>query len=227
MRLVVPMLLLCVACTDFDTPAELVKPTILAVIADPPIVTTGSSSTLDTIVVDRTGVLTDLTVTYELIETYSGVAPIGSLEQDESGVRYVAPDPVPELPDDALPVDTIRVTVEGSGETPLFAEKGMLIGDAETTNPTLTALAIGDDDGLAGSVAVAADETRALEVSIDPAPGEDATYAWYSAVGEIEDYQSNPAEIVLPADATSGWLYVVVRDGVGGVAWRATELSVE
>ena len=47
--------ILATACTDFATPAELQKTTILAVVADPPITPPGAQSRLELVVVDASG----------------------------------------------------------------------------------------------------------------------------------------------------------------------------
>ena len=84
-----------------------------------------------------------------------------------------------------------------------------------------------DADGLAGPLTLARNTPVAIDVAIEPAAGEDARFAWYSSAGEIERYQSTPAELVAAEDAGRGWLFVVVRDGLGGVAWHGVEVTVE
>ncbi len=228
MRLAVVLLsVLLAACTDFATPASLEKPTILAVTAEPPVVAAGEASRLDTVVVDGSGVLIGLTRTYALIETYPGVAPLGRLEEDDLGVRYIAPDPVPARPGNPPPLDTVQITIDGVGATPLTAIKVMVIAPISTRNPVITGLTIGPSDGMTGTVVVRRGETLPLMVVTDPPPGDQARFAWYTIAGTIERYQSNPAELVVDDEAESGWLFVAVRDGQGGVAWRGTELSVE
>ena len=230
MRLaVVPLFVLATAaCTDFATPAQLEKPLILAITADPPLVVAGGQSQLDAVVVDGDGVKTGLTTRYRLIETYDGVAPIGRLDDSAAPVRYLAPDPVPSLPGNAPPIDTIEVTIDGLPDGPLTALKVMGVAPVETANPRITALTIGDGDGLAeGPLTVRRGDRRALTLTVDPPPSDDASFAWYTVAGTIEKYQSNPCELVVGDEARSGWLFVVVRDGLGGVAWRGVELRVE
>lgn len=224
---VAPCVVLSIACTDFATPAELEKPTILAVTADPPVVAAGGDARLDTVVVDGSGVLTGLTTSYRLVETYAGVAPIGRLAVDGGVTRYVAPDEVPTLPGGAPPIDTVEVTIDGAGDRPMTALKAMAVAPAATANPTIARLGVGDGDGLAGPLRVRHGDTLALEVATDPPADEAARFAWYTVAGEIERYQSNPCELIVGDEARSGWLFVVVRDGKGGVAWRGVELQVE
>jgi hypothetical protein len=220
------LLALAAGCTDFATPAELTKPTILAITADPPIVAPGASSVLDTVVVDRNGVMDGLTQRQVLVETYPGIAPMGRLEETGGEVRYVAPDPVPELPENTLPLDSVQIDIDTPDGT-LRAVKVMVVADTTSANPTLSRLTINGADALAGPVTLERNAKVAVDVGTDPAPGEDARFAWYSSVGEIEKYQSNPTELVASEDAGSGWIFVVVRDGVGGVAWRGVQVTVQ
>ena len=74
--------------------------------------------------------------------------------------------------------------------------------------------------------AVARGATVALAVTTTPATTADARFAWYTPVGDIKLYQSNPCELAVPMDAVSGPLIVVIRDGLGGVAWRQIAVTV-
>ncbi len=225
-RLAVVLLVGAAACTDFATPAELTKPTILAITAEPPVVAPGASSVLETIVVDAGGVMTGLTQRHQLIETYPGVPPMGRVERVGDEVRYVAPDPIPELPDNALPLDSVQIEID-TPEGTLRAIKVMPVTTVTAANPTITRLTVGDADGLAGPLTLARNTPVAIDVAIEPAAGEDARFAWYSSAGGIERYQSTPAELVAAEEARQGWLFVVVRDGAGGVAWHGVEVTVE
>lgn len=221
--------LLAAGCTDFATPAELTKPTILAITAEPPVVAPGASAVLETVVVDGSGVLDGLTQRHALVETYPGVPPMGRLEDDGGVLRYVAPDPVPALPDDAPPLDSVQIDVDTPAGT-LRAVKLMLVTDAvATANPVISRLTIGDTDVIAapGPIVLARETAVAIDVAIDPPAGDDARFAWYSSAGLIERYQSTPSELVAAEDARGGWLFVVVRDGLGGVAWHGVPVTVE
>jgi hypothetical protein len=214
------------ACTDFATPAELTKPTILAITADPPIVAPGASAVLETVVIDAGGVMLGLTERHALVETYPGIPPMGRLEQVGDEVRYIAPDPVPPLPDNAPPLDSVQFEID-TPEGTLRAIKVMPVAAVTATNPVISRLTVGDSDALAGPLTLARDAALAIEVAIEPPAGGDARYAWYTSAGLIEKYQSTPAELVAAEDARRGWLFVVVRDGVGGVAWHGVEVTVE
>lgn len=226
MRRAFALLLLLPACGDFPTPAELTKPTILAVIADPPLVAEGESTTLSVVVAGPEGPMTPETADWALAETFSGVPPIGALVANGDGTAtYTAPEELPELPDGVVPVDSVQLDVT-AGDLTLTSIKAVVITDVPAANPAITSMVVGEVDAENG-MHVAARVAYPLEVAVDPEAGEDTKYAWYSTVGEIVDYQSNPAELVAADEPGDGWLFVVVRDGRGGVVVRGVALTVE
>jgi len=216
------------ACTDFPTPAELTKPTVLAIVADPPLVHTGDGSDLTVVLAGPDGPMAPEVVEWTLVETLPGVTPFGTVEAvGSAGARYTAPDPVPPQPDDAPPIATVQATVT-AGEETIVVVKGMLVADVPSANPTISALTIGGQVVEGEEVTLTRGETAALEVGTDPVAGDDAFYAWYATAGTIEQYQSNPCEIAVTDEAPdSGWIFAVVRDGRGGVAWRGLHATVE
>ena len=121
------------------------------------------------------------------------------------------------------PLDSVQATIT-AGDTSVVVVKGVLIADLPSANPAVTALMV-DGDAADDGLTIDAGATYPLELATDPAPGDDATFAWYSTVGEIALYQSNPTELVA-GDAGDGWLFVVMRDGRGGVAWRGVSVEV-
>ncbi len=217
------------ACGDFPTPAELTKPTILAVIAEPPLVSEGQSTELSVVVAGPDGPMTPDEAVYALTETLPGVPPFGTLEDHGDGTAtYTAPDPLPELPEDAPPFDSVQLSVT-AGEDTITAVKAIAVADFVLENPRITSMVVGEVEAEDGQH-IASDVVYPIAVEIAPPASEDASYAWYSTVGGIEQYQSNPAELVGAEEAGDGWLFVVVRDGVmglGGVGWRGVRLTVE
>lgn len=223
-RLALILAVLAAACTDFATPNQLEKPTIVAVVSDPPIVPPGGTAAVSVVLADASGVVLAPPTSWSLVEAYPGVAPLGTISGDAAGATYTAPATLPDR-GDIPPVDTASVTVE-TATGPLTAIKAMAVIDVAATNPALTALDVGGASGLAGAT-VTRGATVALSVTTDPATGEDARFAWYTPVGDIKYYQSNPCELVVPSDAQSGPLIVVVRDGKGGVVWKQIALTVQ
>ncbi len=222
-RLALLLVLATTACTDFATPNQLAKPTIVAVVSDPPIVPPGGTAAVTVVLADASGVVLAPPTAWALIEAYPGVAPLGTIRGDAAGATYTAPATLPDR-GDIPPVDTASVTVD-TAVGPLTAIKAMPVIDVAAANPTLAALDVGGASGLSGAT-VARGAKVALSVTTEPAASGDATYAWYTPVGDIQYYQSNPCELEVPTDAQSGPLIVVVRDGKGGVVWKQIALTV-
>lgn len=212
-------------CTDFASPAELTKPTVLAVIADPPIVAPGATTTLTVAMAGPDGPLEPDAVSWRVVETLPGIPPFGAVAAaDGVSATYTAPTEVPELPEDALPIDSVEATITAGGEQ-VVVIKAVAVVDVEAANPTITAVVLGDE-AVVDAATVARGQVVELTVATDPEPGENATFAWYTTAGTIDQYQSNPTELVGADETRDGWLFVVVRDGLGGVAWRGVEVSV-
>ncbi|MEZ4401036.1 MAG: hypothetical protein R3B06_13510 [Kofleriaceae bacterium] len=212
------------ACTDFATPNQLERATIIAVVAEPPVVQPGDATELTVVVADATGVI-ERPATWTLTETFPGVAPLGTLTGAGASATYRAPTTLPDRGPDIPPIDTAAVTVD-TADGRLTAIKAVAVVPTTTANPRITALTVGGADATAAAVPVTRGQTVTVQVTTDPATGDDARFAWYSPVGDIQYYQSNPCDLVVADDAVTGPLIVVVRDGQGGVVWRQIELQV-
>lgn len=217
-------LALAAGCESFPTPAQLDHATVLAVIADPPVMPPGGTSKLSVFVADHGGLIAPATA-WTVVSTFDGVAPIGTVTADGDGrATYHAPDPIPALPPKVPPVDSVQVTVMSDPQVVAIKLVGVE-GGVVSANPAITDVTV--DGGSAGSaVTVPVGGAAALAVATAPAPDEHWTYAWYATVGEIKAYQSNPTMISGGDTPGDGWLFVVVRDGAGGAALRALPLSV-
>jgi hypothetical protein len=213
------------ACTDFATPAELQKTTILAVVSDPPVTPPGAQSRLELVVVDQTGRVPAPASTWRMVETFPGVPPMGTIADNGDGTAsYTAPTNPPAPQGETPPIDSVEIEL-ATMPRPLTVLKAQVVADVPSQNPTLATLTVDGADATAAATARAG-QPSTVAVTIDPPAGKDATYAWYTTLGKIEEYQS--AEATLEAEAAgSGWLFVVVRDGLGGVAWHATPLTVQ
>lgn len=221
-------LLLAAGCTDVAGPAELTKPTILAITAEPPIVAPGASAELTAIVVDGSGAIAGLTQRQKLVVTYPGVPPMGRLEEDSGTVRYIAPDPVPPLLAAEPALDSVQIDIETPDEI-LRTIKVLGVQAGTFANPTLARFTVNGVDALTatGPITLARNAPVTIDVAIEPAATDLARFAWYTSVGLIEEYQSTPTELVASAVAVEGWLFVVVRDGALGLVWRGVEIVVE
>jgi hypothetical protein len=215
---------LAAGCESFPTPAQLDHATVLAVVADPPVVAPGGTSKLSVFVADHGGPITPPTA-WTVVPTYTGVAPMGTITAEaDGGATYRAPDAVPALPPNVPPVDSAQVTVMSDPQ--IVAVKLVAVAAGVTAaNPAITDVTVDGASGAAG-VTVPVGGSAALAVVTDPAPDAHWTYAWYATMGEIKDYQSNPTTITGGAGAGDGFLFVVVRDGAGGAAVTQLPLAV-
>jgi len=207
-------------CEEFATPADLDRPQVIAIIAEPPIVEPGGTSALTIVVVGPDGPIDAPEVEWTVV-TLPGRPRLGRIDADANGVRYVAPAEV-----DGQPTATALEARVRLPDRELVASKLVGIGALALFNPTVTGLAVDDAELAAGPTPIAAGTTVAIEARVEPAPSEDATYSWYSTAGTIERFRSNPTELVVDAEAGPAWLFAVVRDH-GGQALRVAELVVE
>ena len=224
-RWMFPIVALAAACDTFPTPAQLDHATVLAVVADPPIVAPGAHSHLSVVAADHDGPIAP-PIAWAMIASYPQVPPLGTVVGNSDGTAtYTAPDPVPALPPNTPPIDSVEARV--MSDPPVVAVKlvGVAAGVA-SANPRITDVTLDGASVLAGGGSIDAKATGALAVVTDPAPDEHWTYAWYATVGTIDHYQSNPTEIVGADAPVAGWLYVVVRDGAGGAAVASMQVTV-
>lgn len=224
-RAIVAALLLAAAgCNDLATPAELARPQILAVRADPPGLAEGARSELTILVAGPDGTL-DADTTWVVAEPTPEVPAIGTIDIDGDGrVWYVPPDVV------GMPALTsVQATVQIDGGPDLVALKGIGVGlNNSTENPVVEQVIVGGealDDGATATIAVG--ETVSLDVDLSPLPTNDSIVSWYATLGEIELYRRTPTEIVAPEEPGTGTLYVTYRDERGGVDWLSIALVVE
>ncbi len=232
MRRVVPLVAVAVlgacpllgACTDFATPAELTKPTVLAVIADPPIVPPGGSTQLSVVLAGPDGPMQPDATTWTLVETLHGIPPFGEVDAGATGsATYHAPAQVPPLPDGAPPIATVQLVVT-AGDTTVDVLKVLAVVSVPSANPTVASFTL-DGAPLVDGTAIDHGTAHDLAIATDPEATDSAEYAWYATAGKIDQYVSNPTKIVA-GDAGDGWIYAVVRDGKGGVAWQGARVTV-
>lgn len=210
-------------CDEFATPAQLETSQIIAVISDPPVVRPGEFATLSAIVAGPDGEVVGLPTRWESVATFNGSLPLGSVVANADGTAtYTAPtDLDPDLP----PVGTVEVHIDtADGER--VAVKAIGIANLAATNPSLDAIVF-DGVPASASATLATGQTVELAVNITPEPSDDAIYAWYSTVGEIERYQSSPTSMIASDTATEGWVFAVARDGRGGIAWAKLAVTVQ
>ena len=216
------------ACDDFATPAQLMTPTVVGVVAEPPVVRPGNATTLTPLIASPDGPLPPAQASWRLIETLPGVAPFGAVTGHPDGsATYQAPMQVPPLPSGAPPIDSVELALPLAGRQTATL-KAVLVAEVTTANPAIAAVTA-DGAALAAAEGTALELTAGVPVELAvqarPEATDNTRYAWYASIGTIEDYQSNPCSY-LAETAGSGWLYIVVRDGQLGVAWRAIPVVV-
>jgi hypothetical protein len=212
-------------CNDLATPAELARPQILAVRADPPAIPAGSSSELSILIAGPEGTIDDATLSWTVAEPTPELPAIGAIEIDgDERVWYVAPSEV-----GSPSVATVEVSAQVDSESALVALKGIGVGvNNATENPNVDDLVIDGQSFADGdAVTVQRDQVVSLDAVVSPPPTNNAIISWYATLGEIELYRRAPTELIAPAETGEGWLYIVYRDARGGVAWRHVALTVE
>lgn len=214
------------ACTEFATPAELSRPQILAINAEPPIVPPGQSTVLSILVADEDGPIAAPEITWTVTALNPGTLPLGTVADAGAGqALYTAPQEVAENPT----FSSVQAEVQiADRELPLIAIKGIGIGTLPLQNPTLTSFTIGVEDAMTDdSIFVQRGATLEVAITTDPPADDNSAVAWYATIGTIERYQSTPAELLVQDEPGSGWLIAVARNGFGGVIWRAVPILVE
>jgi len=169
------------------------------------------------------GEIGDPTITWSMATEVSGVPPIGEIQVAPDGqARYLAPEAI----DDSPAVGLVRAEV-AIGDTTLVGLKGIVIDSpVPMANPRITEVTVGGSPVAVGDGAtIDSGAPVELGVAFDPGETPDTIYAWYSTAGEIEQYLSNPTELVA-GDPGDGWLFVVVREGAGA-AWRSLAVQVQ
>ncbi len=217
--------LLASGCTDLATPAELVRPQILAVRAVPPGIAEGGVSELSILIAGPAGVIEDAQVSWAVAEPTPELPAIGEIEIDGDGVAWYIPPPRVGSPT----VTTIEATVTVDDSPTLVALKGIGLGlNQPTANPAIADLLVNGDSVEEGvTVTVLQTQTVPLDVLTDPPITSKAIVSWYSTLGEIELFRRTPTEIVAPDEPGEGTLIVTYRDEQGGVVWRTIRLVVE
>jgi hypothetical protein len=211
------------ACDDFRSPSEIVEPQLLGVRVVPPSLAPGEEATVEFLIADVDGPLSDVPVAWEVIDGPGGVPAYGEVRATDDGVVYAAPAEVEgdEVPDLAL--------VQGVFSLPqrdVIAVKTVRIG-ARRDNPQIAQVTI-DGEPIEERGRVAAGAEVELHVEADISLDEATAVTWAASAGELERFLRTPVNWLLPDDATgTAWLYVVVRDGEGGADWAAFAVDID
>ena len=229
-------------CDDLSLPPELTHAQVLAVRADPPALGPAGEADIRLLIAGPDGALTPLAV--------AGVATFGTLDVVEDGastgdasaavLRYRAP----EAPSTEAFDDTLTLAIELDDGTVLQAVKRVHVApnideldDVSPVNPEIVALRIGASEVADGATIDAlpqedidfigdGDDGGFIDIEVMAADGNSDEWqiSWFTTAGTIDRYRSNPSELEISAQPTSGWLYAVVRDGVG-TSWHTVRLG--
>jgi hypothetical protein len=208
----VVLILFATGCPNLPTASELGEPQILALVAEPPCIQPGGSAHLDALVAGPSGTLVPSRIAWSV--------PTGSVRAIEaSNVRAAV---------DASPGALIEVdaAVEVDGGAVLRGFRTLTVGVC--ANPVLAGITI---DGVpapgSSALTMVASTSVDLDVSIDGGvAAAEPVVSWFTTAGAIRLYRHTPTELVVRDAPGTGALYVIYRDGNGGVAWLERDVQI-
>ncbi|WP_428266261.1 hypothetical protein [Haliangium sp.] len=216
-------LLLAAGCEELDTPAELDRPQILAVRAAPAHLSAGQRAQLSLLIAGPEGDLTPTELDWAVIGP--GAAAAGSIEIDDDGAHYRAPDqPVGEPR-----AVTLQVTAVMDDGAALIAEKLVFLGDDSMPEPLITEVLV---DGVAASERVEVAPSDVVELALRTEavtlsdPAQEPLTTWHTTCGTFDPHREPVVLFEAPTEPCHGMIYAVFRDGLGGVAWRRIEVEI-
>lgn len=189
------MLLLLAGCPSLPTAAELGEPQILALVAEPPCAPAGGSASLSALVAGPEGT----------------IVPDRTSWSAGSGAPITVTDDQVQVAGDAASGATATVNVEVAvGDTVLRGFRSFRIG-GNCANPHVADVLV---DG-ASAMDLTARANVELDVRLDR--GSASSVAWFTTAGKIDLYRQAPTKMVVDRGGGERVLFVVVRDGAGGV----------
>ena len=220
------------ACDENGSPSELDRARVLAIQISPPHLSPEETASVRVLVGTSDGRVSE--------EEAGGVkvvgAPPGSPASGMVGrgadgwaISCPGPDELAQLradmelgPEDPIPI-ALAVDVEVEG-TVLSATKYVYLG-SDGDNPQVAGISIGGGTEEDGTVLLRVGD--AIPIAAEGAAGDtELSYAWFTAVGDIDLYLSEEATLTLEA-AGEGPLVLIVRDERGGVSWTSRDVRVE
>lgn len=205
------VLIVCASgCPSLPTASDLGEPQILALVADPPCLQPGASAQLEALVAGPEGTLAPSRVVWS-------VAPgsVGTIEANH--VRAAVDASRGALLEVDVAVDADGVTLHGF--------RTLAVGAC--ANPVLAGITVdGIPAPVSGVLTMSSSSSVTLDVSVDGTPAAERLVSWFSTAGAIRLYRHTPTELVVRDAPGTGALYVVYRDGNGGVAWLEHDVQV-
>ncbi len=203
-------------CPDLRTSAELSEPQILALVASPPCVAAGDVAALDVVVAGPAGAILPRDVVWSVppgaagsIESSGGVSMVRAAADAATGATF-----------------EIDAAIDVGTAAPLRGFRTVRVGGG-CANPIIDAVLI---DGVPASasddVLVGRGDSVALDLSVDGGLADGSRVSWFTTAGKIELYRHTPTKLIADSEAGTGILYVVYRDGLGGVAWLERNVQI-
>lgn len=197
------------ACDAAPELARLDHAQILAVRSEPAAIAPGERARIELLAGDDSGAVFEADPDTLVATTPSG--PL-TVERGADG-WYVTAGASPEIA-------TLEVALAIDGS--VWRATKSLIVDVRAENPQIDAMQI---DGAPHEELVATVGTKPA-LSVVGAGSEPFKYAWYSSVGDLEQYRQ-PTALLDAAEPAEGHVVIVVRDAAGGVSWKLLPARVE
>jgi hypothetical protein len=222
---------------DVDEPWQLAHDRIIAVRAEPPRIAPGEQSKIDLLVGFAAQPAATRAPDIAMVQAPSSLADLMA----PSGGEWIVTAPSEErlaaaraelgLPPDA-PVP-LQIGVAAAWPNPVMSPNDAGFGALKTVwlgetgaNPTLGGLMINGVDVPDGQEIVVAKDTE-IPLFVE-ADDEVQIVNWLTSCGEMHDFDLHSAYLTVgPDDPQEGELAVIVRDELGGVAWRIWPIRSE
>ena len=209
-------------CTDLSEPWQLNYARVLAVQATPPGIAASETTTFTALVFDGAAVrevaMSEVVVSapFDALLLPAGAPAVWQAADATVVAHAMAAQQVPAGDALVVPVET-SLTLPGV-DGPLVGVKHVRVGVA-AANPAAPAVLV---DGVA-QPNVTVHLQQVVQLAAAGAPG--LTYTWATTHGELKRAAAANSELTA-TELGDGVLVVVVRDGVGGVAWTHLPLHV-
>lgn len=224
---------------DIDMPWELDHDRIIAVRATPPSISPGESSTIDLLAGFDMAPVAERGP--DFVQVVSPMSFADLVQPSGPGMWTVTAPTEERLAAartelgiaDGMPVP-LRLGVAAAWPTPVMSPEGNGFGATKivwlgvsASNPTLSGLTVNGVEAPAGTDLVVP-KAEKVPLFVD-ADDEVDIVNWLSSAGTVHDFDLHAGYLTFddPEDKLEGQLAVIVRDPLGGVAWRFWSIRAE
>jgi hypothetical protein len=212
------------ACSDFEAPADLDRPQFAAIQADPPAIVPGGRARMSALLLGPQGEIAPDAVEWAVVPATTGGVPMGMIVIEGDGTVFFQAPPSVAGPTAAA----VELRARVSGEL-LVGVKVVLIGaPIPIQNPVIDTVSV-DGVAVGGAGPVTVDRGSTVNIAATQSPTEEDAggFSWYSNIGDIErDRDASTSREVAMDGLSQGWLFVVARNGLGGISWRSVAANV-